>query len=79
MCDRDNDFAPVSTILPLHIAALRSVVYLALHCIKQIRNVRRLSIYLLYFIQYTATKSIHFSSIGVFLLSFSYLFYNQIT
>jgi hypothetical protein len=28
MCDRDNDFAPVSTILPLDIAALRRVWYI---------------------------------------------------
>jgi hypothetical protein len=81
-----GNFAHVSTILPLDIAAvLDGVVYLVIHVINQIMNAWKLTKNVLYIIQYVTLKYNHIEyqsftywSILVFLF-YSYLHSNKIT
>jgi hypothetical protein len=82
------NFAHVSTILPLDIAAvLDGVVYLVIHVINPIMNGWKLTKNVLYFIQYVTLKYNHleyqsFSRIYwciLFFLFYSYLHSNKIT
>ena len=81
-----GNFAHVSAILPLDIAAvLDGVIYLVIHVINQIMNAWKLTTNVLYIIQYATMKFNHieyqrftYSSI-LFFLFYSYLHSNKIT
>jgi hypothetical protein len=84
ICVWDN-FAHVSTILPLDIAAvLDGVVYLVIHVINQIMNAWKLTKNVLYFIQYVTLKYNHIEYQSftywsiLFFLFYSYLHSNKI-
>jgi len=51
ICVRGNEFDLVSTILPFDVGSFSEGVYVVILFINQIGNVRRLTTYLLYFIQ----------------------------
>ena len=81
-----GNFAHVSTILPLDIAAvLDSVAYLVIHVINQIMNAWKLTKNVLYFIQYVTLKYNHieYQSFTYWcilgFLFYSYLHSNKIT
>ena len=81
-----GNFAHVSTILPLDIAAvLDGVVYLVIHVINQIMNAWKLTKNVLYFIQYATLKYNHIEYQSFtywyiyFFLFYSYLHSNKIT
>jgi hypothetical protein len=81
-----GNFAHVSTILPLDIAAvLDGVVYLVIHVINQIMNGWKLPKNVLYFIQYVTLKYNHIEYQSftywciLFFLFYSYLHSNKIT
>jgi hypothetical protein len=80
-----GNFAHVSTILPLDIAAvLDGVVYLVIHVINQIMNAWKLTKNVLYFIQYVTLKYNHIEYQSftywsiLFFLFYSYLHSNKI-